>query len=84
MLESAYLWFARAHHSYSKGQRYIATIKVDDELIGTSDWMKFLESNLHKKLDHHIKKMNYAYQRLLRIRGGLSSDVKLLINKQVI
>lgn len=54
MLESAYLWFAKVHHNYSKQQKYLSTIKVGDQLIRTSDWMKCLESNLLEKLDRHM------------------------------
>lgn len=83
----------RRKYLFRNSRSYIPVLNVGGEFIRVSDRIKYLGVIFHENfefyrhLDHiltKVKKVFFAYQRLLRRRGGLSIRVKLLVYKQII
>lgn len=74
-------------------RRYTPAIKVGNDIISPSDKIKYLGVVYNKNFDfcRHIdhvlnkaKKIYTAYTKIFRARNGLTSQVKLLIYRQII
>lgn len=78
---------------YPNVRTYVPAIRIGNSLIRTSDTIKYLgvvfQTNFefYRHIDRtlaKVKRIFYLYHATLRRRRGLSSDVRLLIYKQII